>query len=826
MSQPLPEKLQTHPQTLSQPKANISPLCLQLLELIPQVIWLADAQGNLIHCNPAWQSYTGQPSSAACGNRFLDYFHADDRRRLSVAWENAIVQKQPMREKVRLRMVDGSNEWFLVTAKPIQSDPADTDLDVAWLGMMTRLASTAGDPNLIEGQAFLESVFENISDALVACNAEGKLVLFNRAAQAIHGLPPEPISSDRWAQYYDLYDGTGENTLAPENVPLFSALRGEKVRDAEMMIIPKNGNARSLVTNADPIYDKTGQQLGAVAMMRDVTEYRRTIADLEMSERRFQAIFNQTFQFIGLLSPDGTLLEANQTALNFGGFEAADVVNRPFWKTGWWPEALETRAKLQAAIARAANGEFIRYEVDVLGKDNQIVTIDFSLSPVYDSKGKVILLIPEGRDISDRKKIEAKLRTLNAELEDRVAERTQDLEHTIQRLQQKTQQLEEQEAQFRSTFEQVAMGCAHVDLDGRWRRVNQKLCDITGYSREELLDKTFQDITHPDDLAEDLDYVNQLLAGKISHYRLDKRYLREDSSAIWVKITVSLERQHRHNTAQALGKPLYFVVMVEDISERKQLERRDVENRAALEKAKAALEKRNYDLDQFVYIASHDLKAPLRGIMNLSQWLEEDLSGQLPAENQAQLELIQKRVQRMAKLIDGLLEYSRVGREQLPVEPVDSHQLLLEVIDLLAPPSNFRVSIPSKMPTLPAKRILLSQVFANLISNAIKHHDRQTGCIEVGWHNHVSYYQFLVIDDGPGIPPAQHERIFGVFQTLSDSDAPDNTGIGLALIRKIIESEGGTIQIHSDGIRGCRFEFTWPKLTNYRNGIKKAAISD
>ncbi len=704
MNQPLPEKLQTQPQTLSQPEAGISPLCLQLLELIPQVIWLADAQGDLIHCNPAWQSYTGQPSSAACGNRFLDYFHADDRRRLSVAWENAIVQNQPVREKARLRMVDGSNEWFLVTAKPLQSDPAGPDVDVAWLGMMTRLASTDSDPDLMKDQAFLEAVFENISDALVACNTEGNLVLFNRAAQEIHGLPPEPINNEQWAEYYDLYDGTGKQKLATEDIALFQALDGEPVRDKAMMIIPKHGNARSLVANADPIYDSTGQKLGAVALMRDLTADRQASTDLEISE--------------------------------------------------------------------------------------------------------------------------AKLRALNAELEDRVADRTQNLERIIEQLEEKAQQLEAQAAQFRSTFEQVAMGCAHFDLDGRWQRVNQKLCDITGYSREELLDKTFQDITHPDDLAEDLDYVNQLLAGKISHYRLDKRYLRKDNSTIWVKITVTIERQHLHNTAPVLGEPLYFVVMVEDISERKQWEMRNAENRAVLEKAKATLEKRNYDLDQFVYIASHDLKAPLRGIMNLSQWLEEDLSDQLPAENQAQLELIQKRVQRMAKLIDGLLEYSRVGREQLQVEPVDSHQLLLEVIDLLAPPSNFRVNIPSKMPTLPAKRILLHQVFANLISNAIKHHDRQTGCIEVEWHNHVSHYQFLVIDDGPGIPPAQHERIFGVFQTLSDSDAPDNTGIGLTLIKKIIESEGGTIQIHSDGIRGCRFEFTWPKSTNYRNGIKKAAISD
>ncbi|MFM2431598.1 MAG: hypothetical protein RLZZ511_2811 [Cyanobacteriota bacterium] len=380
--------------------------------------------------------------------------------------------------------------------------------------------------------------------------------------------------------------------------------------------------------------------------------------------------------------------------------------------------------------------------------------------------------------------------------------------------------LAEREAQFRATFEHPAIGCCHVAPDGRWLRVNEKLCEIVGYSREDLLQKTFQDITHPDDLAEDLAYVERLLAGMIPYYFLEKRYIRGDGTIVWARITVSLQRETSTDVLELdqLGQPLYFVTMMEDISDRKQLERQDALNRQALEKAKQSLEKRNQELDQFVYIASHDLKAPLRGIANLSEWLEEDLAGQLPPDNQEQLVLLRSRVKRMENLINGLLQYSRVGRQEMQTSWVDTRELLLELIDSLDPPQTFQIQLPEVMPQFQTQRLLLGQVFSNLLSNAIKHHDRADGLIAISWVEQTEHYQFAVTDDGPGIPLAQHDRVFGIFQTLNGSDASDNTGIGLALVKKIVEDGGGTIQLDcshdaSGSHRGCRFEFTWLKVS-------------
>jgi signal transduction histidine kinase len=255
--------------------------------------------------------------------------------------------------------------------------------------------------------------------------------------------------------------------------------------------------------------------------------------------------------------------------------------------------------------------------------------------------------------------------------------------------------------------------------------------------------------------------------------------------------------------------------LINEINERlnaeKQLQRLNetLEQRVAIRTAE--VERNVKELEQFAYVTSHDLKAPLRGIANLAAWLEEDLRGKLTDTTREQLGLLRDRVWRMNALIEGLLEYSRIGRTAHSMASVDTGELLTEVIDSLSPPDGFIIDVAANMPTLYTDRLHLYQVFSNLIGNSIKHGKGEQGHVGVTVHDQGEYYEFTVTDDGPGIAPEYHDKVFMVFQTLAVNDYGSNTGIGLALVKKIVQEHGGSITLESEKGNGATFRFSWPR---------------
>jgi len=284
------------------------------------------------------------------------------------------------------------------------------------------------------------------------------------------------------------------------------------------------------------------------------------------------------------------------------------------------------------------------------------------------------------------------------------------------------EELRESEERFRATFEQAAVGIGHVGLQGHWLRVNQKLCDIVGYTREELAERTFQDITHPDDLEADLAFVRQLLAGHISTYSMEKRYFHKDGSIVWIELTVSLVRE-------LSGEPKYFLSVVEDIGAKK---RAEVELRQAKEAADAASRAKS----AFLAAMSHEIRTPMNGIIGMTELaLDSDLTGQ----QREYLELVKKSADALLGVINDILDFSKIeaGKlelnhapfslreglgDMLTVLAVQAHQKGLELACHIAP------DVPDALIGDPGR---LRQVLVNLVGNAVKFTERGEVAVEV-----------------------------------------------------------------------------------------------
>ena len=395
----------------------------------------------------------------------------------------------------------------------------------------------------------------------------------------------------------------------------------------------------------------------------------------------------------------------------------------------------------------------------------------------------------------------------------RARQNEQALALTNAELERQAMFLRESEERFRATFEQAAVGIAHVGTEGRFVRVNERLCSELRYSREELLLKTFREITHPDHLEEDVKDAEKLFSGQVENFSKEKRYIRKDGSSIWVNLTAALVRDSR-------GQPKYSISVIEDISARKRVEEEIRKLNEELElrvvERTAELQAANRELESFSYSVSHDLRAPLRHISGYLELLKDEAGSSFDEKSRRYLETAAKSAVRLGHLIDDLLAFSRVGRAEVKKSEVDLHRLVEELrVELEREAKNRTIEwVIEPMPMVQADPTLLRQVMMNLLSNAVKFtRQKERARIEVGCMPEkegdigVTVY---VRDNGAGFDMRYGEKLFGVFQRLHRADEFEGTGIGLANVRRIIQRHGGRTWAEGAVGRGATFCFTLP----------------
>jgi len=355
-----------------------------------------------------------------------------------------------------------------------------------------------------------------------------------------------------------------------------------------------------------------------------------------------------------------------------------------------------------------------------------------------------------------------------------------------------------------ATLESTADGILVVDRHGHIKGFNRKfaaLWDIpetllAGGADEQLLVFVRDQVAEPQAF---LTRIQQLYADPAA----------ESSDTICFKDGRVLERCSK---PQYLGDDIVGRVWsFRDITERVRAQERQDRLVRDLENTSSRLESVNKELNAFAYVVSHDLKAPLRGMRTLADWIATDYADRIGPEGQEQCRLLLNRADRMQDLINGILQYSRAGRVQEDRIRLDLAALVPEIVDLLAPPPHIRIVIPDDLPVVQLERIRVTQVFQNLLSNAIKYLDKPEGHITVGCRGDGAWWTFSVADNGPGIEEKYHEKIFQLFQTLAPRDDCESTGIGLSLVKKIVETYGGTVWVESARGEGSTFFFTLPR---------------
>jgi PAS domain S-box-containing protein len=489
------------------------------------------------------------------------------------------------------------------------------------------------------------------------------------------------------------------------------------------------------------------------------------LGELRESEERFRRTFELAGSGLAHIGMDRRFIRVNRRLCEILGYPEQELLKLR-GKDISHPEDSDV---INEQRPRLYSGEIdeVRLEKRYLRKDGSVVWVQFTMVVERGADGRPKYEIAVYDDITARRQAEERLR--------------------------------QSEERFRRTFELASSGLAHVGLDGRFLRANRRVCEIFGYSEQELCALTVKDISHP----EDRDLADgpraKVIAGEMDSARLEKRYFRKDGRMVWVNIAIAMERD-------AEGRALYAISVLDDVTERKNAE-------AALRRAHEELKRSNSELEQFAYVASHDLQEPLRMVSSYTQLLGRRYGEKFDSDARDFMGYIVDGAARMKQLIEDLLAYSRVGTKSTEFKPVELERSVRRALSNLkgAIDDSGAIVTYDPLPAAASDEVQLAQVFQNLIGNALKFRSQSAPRIHVAVDEKAAQWEIAVRDNGIGIEPQYFERIFMLFQRLHDRGEYPGTGIGLAIVKKVVERHGGQVRVESKLGEGSAFIFTLPK---------------
>jgi len=590
--------------------------------------------------------------------------------------------------------------------------------------------------------------YSSLPDAIVRMDLKGNILKMNEAAVALFGynVAQEPVNALNLIHRDDFsYAMTSFKEL----------LNKGAFTDYVARVYTKNGPPKLVHINSSLIYNTEGIAFGAEGIVRDITEESRSRKLIETQRAELSAIVNHSPLGI-TLTEKGVIKKHNKAFQDMIGYSNTEMRNfNPIHLIRKEDQASFTKLKNDFNSGLKNYAEYISLLVK---KDGSLILAKIIVSSILDENKhpKYVLFMFE--DITEKEE--------------------------------QNKLFKEQQRQLKIIVENSPLGIILIK-DNEITRANHTFETIIGYSQEELANTSILDITSKQDIKKTSDFLNKVQRDSQGKTTLKHRLIKKDFSHITVKTNVSTVTNQE-------GGIDYLVVMIEDITEHQKTEEQK-EN--LLKKLKIS----NKDLQEYAHVVSHDLKSPLRNINTLISWVKEDYQLMDKVSGFKHLNLIDSTVEKMENLINGVLTYSRVINSKVNNKKVSLDQTFKDILNIVFIPTHISFSIPEKLPTVIGDEIRMQQLFQNLICNSIKYIDKKEGKIEIGCTDENEHCIISIKDNGMGINPKYHHKIFEMFQTLDTEEKNNTYGIGLSIVKKIVELFDGEIYLNSEEGIGSTF---------------------